>query len=428
MQKNKILIISHNPVGGSTSSGRTIETFITDAEDTDYFNLYISNEYPNLLDRVEYFQLSEKHLINGGRVLSKSLDRTRDHSIAFGIEERTIPYISRIIPFLKARYRWCFQILRECVWRLVYLRQSKLRSWVEKIGPDIVLVYPGDFLYFYKICRSIINDGTALVVFNSEDYISLEKRLSFVSSYKYSVSQAKIALLDNANHIFQSNSKIRKYFNKFVNAPSSDLYTTSSLYCEKPFDNRSEKTLRLLYAGNLGHGRIGTLLDLADVLSRFSLNAKIRVFSANVSEGDSELLIGHSKIEFLGRADYSQICKEIVFADVVLHVESFCPIDIENVKFGFSTKLADLICCGRPILVIGPRENAGISYLIEHRTGHVVCEKEAIPQVTVALINDAIYRVKFDEVNRQLALRNHSKEINEKKIWSVFGKLLNDKK
>lgn len=428
MHKKKILLISHNPVGGATSSGRTIETFITNATDVDYFNLYISNESLNLLDRVEYFQLSERQLIKGGRLLSETTDSKRKSSVGPRIKERSKIYINRIISSLKKRYRWHFQIIRECVWRLMYRRKDKLCYWLEEIEPDIIVVYPGDFLYFYKICRSIMNDSTALVVFNSEDYISFEKKSSFISSYKHSVSQAKIALLDHANHIFQSNSKLRKYFNGFVSSPSSDLYTTSSLLYQAPVDKPSEKILRFLYAGNLVHGRLVTLLELADVLCRYSLNAKIRVFSANVLEKDAELLLKHSKIEFLGRVDYSQILREIGIADVVLHVESFCPVNIENVKFGFSTKLADLICCGRPILVIGPRQNAGIEYLIEHRTGHVVYEKEELPKVVEALINDEFYRVRFYEVNRFLAVSNHSKEVNTKKIWSVFGKLLNDEK
>ena len=85
---------------------------------------------------------------------------------------------------------------------------------------------------------TIIKAGTALVVFNSEDYISLKKRSSFTSSYKYSVSQAKIALLNNANHIFQSNSKLRKYFN---GAPRPFSIMNTKLY---PLgDNRGYVTL-----------------------------------------------------------------------------------------------------------------------------------------------------------------------------------------
>ena len=138
MQKNKILIISHNPVGGATSSGRTIETFITDSSDVDYFNLYISNESHNLLDRVEYFQLSERQLIKGGRILSKSYDRASESSIGLRIEERTKPYISRIISLLKKRYRWHFQhFLFRLFWQSGLCRQKTHRR---SFHPEIAAV------------------------------------------------------------------------------------------------------------------------------------------------------------------------------------------------------------------------------------------------------------------------------------------------
>lgn len=58
-------------------------------------------------------------------------------------------------------------------------------------------------------------------------------------------------------------------------------------------------------------------------------------------------------------------------SDILVHVESFSPESISKLQYAFSTKLAQYLCAGRPILCYAPEGSTSAEYL-KQENGAVV--------------------------------------------------------
>ena len=177
------------------------------------------------------------------------------------------------------------------------------------------------------------------------------------------------------------------------------------------------------YIGNIGLGRLDTILSLAKAVDTINethkTNWKIRIYSGNkLTEEETTKVAFHSCLRFMGSLTAEQVIQTIRASDVLLFVESFLPEMIEVTRFSFSTKIMEYLSSGKPIISIGPRDASSIATL----------EDVAISFTETSIDGDILYDAMTDEeglrsvVNRQLQLFHTINDSFRKSIEQIGRK------
>ena len=110
---------------------------------------------------------------------------------------------------------------------------------------------------------------------------------------------------------------------------------------------------------------------------------------------------------------------------VVLHVESDNLRCQKETQFSLSTKIADCLMSGTPLLAFGPRNIASIDYLVNNNCVLVATNEYeleiALKRIDMGDFNDVLLSAK------KTALKNHLKYSNQQKLYDFIELARGDK-
>ena len=98
-------------------------------------------------------------------------------------------------------------------------------------------------------------------------------------------------------------------------------------------------------------------------------------------------------------------------SDILLHVESFDEEIVSRLHYAFSTKLAQYLCSGRPLLCYAPEGSVSSEYLKQEKGALVVTNISELKLGLTKLVLDPEFRAEYAEHARQLGIKNHNHEI-----------------
>jgi hypothetical protein len=137
----------------------------------------------------------------------------------------------------------------------------------------------------------------------------------------------------------------------------------------KGLSDHSNLSFRIVYCGNLGVGRIPPLCEVARMLAAVNDMATLDIYGRFVSEEDKRSLCAYPNVRYFGVIPYAEIPRVMSEANLLLHVEN--PERLVNLRYAFSTKIADSLASGRPFLVYASREYPFVQYLEKHSAAHI---------------------------------------------------------
>lgn len=192
---------------------------------------------------------------------------------------------------------------------------------------------------------------------------------------------------------------------------------------------KEDGIIRLVYSGGVHSGRDNSLGLIAKALKNNEDNipVKLDIFLPHKDVDRMKDRIG-SKDSFdnTNTAIYPYIDKDkqlenLRNADVLLHVESFDETSKKYFALSFSTKLAEYMAAGRPIIVFGPKELASVQLIEENDIGWVI-ENEDDICTTIQII----YQNPNLVLSKGLKAYNLAKEFYaqdkvQERIYSVFN-------
>jgi hypothetical protein len=157
----------------------------------------------------------------------------------------------------------------------------------------------------------------------------------------------------------------------------------------------NNKTLRFVYAGNLGHERWKSLLKIATEIKLIDNNLLIEVYSGILPKEAKKHFIIDNGIDFKGAVSYNKVLEIINESDVVIHTEGFSNFTKWDIRHGFSTKIADLLTSGKCFLMYGPKEIACVDYLIKNKVAWVATTGKELKEVLNKIINVENERARY---------------------------------
>lgn len=243
------------------------------------------------------------------------------------------------------------------------------------------------------------------------------ERIYYRSCQKYYVQLAKEARLV----IYNSEMLKQNYENKYVFFGESVVAYNSaesnfSEYCP------NEK-LKITYFGNLGVGRVDSLLQTADALTEIDPSCVIDVYG-NAPDGELEKLSAHPGVIYHGFVSAEQLREIIDASDILLHVESFDPAYIDKLKYAFSTKIAQCFCAGRCLFSYAPKGTASTQYLLSTESAVVAAAPDELKNGLALIINNKEIRTEYAERAKRLAAQKHEMASVSRQIKDQVGVIL----
>ena len=422
----KALVISHNVFCKTSSMGKTLKSYFKNWDENDIAQFYIHSEIPTDAICKNYYRITDKDAI-------KSI-LTRKSGTIFKEEDIRLDAITSRIDtgrdtkiYNKAKNKTpMFYIARNTWWNLSKWKSKKLLSWVDEFNPDIIFFSAGDCAFMYKIALFLAKyKNIPLVVSCMDDYYfhnKNENKLLGKMVHRSFMKQVK-RTMDYATCIFPICEKMGKDYGKLFNKPYHTLPTPSTL--NKPLDE--EKTNAISYIGNLGYKRNEQIIKLGQALLKVQSDKRPQYIDVYSAESRPEILKDLNEengIKFHGAISADEVLKVMGKSLAVIHTESFDKETRKSVAYSVSTKIADSLASGTPILAYGPGEVASIEYLLENNAAFCVTSDSELEASLCELIENQEKREEIVKCALDLAKRNHDSEKNCQMIRDVLEEII----
>ena len=419
MKYPKVLIIANNCFSLTDSNGRTVGNFFQGwpKEKLAQFSIIMNDPNWSLCDN--YFCVSDKAAllsIVGKKIYGKVVQRpniTKENK--FEIGKRSSIKKTAVSAFI-----------RQMVWSIGCWKKE-FNKWVEEYNPDVVLVVSGDAGFMLDLGRKVSKKrNIPLVIYNSENYYFKDKDLMhptachefFYKLYIWQYRHIFREFIKQASRSIYINDALKKLYDKEFGLPSEVIYTSASIDCIEKDWNIA--TPRFAYLGNLGLNRHISLIEIANTLQKMDGDYELEVYGRIPNENVKKAFDECAGIKYCGMVPYEEVKNVIHSVDVVFHIESFEPHYVEDLKYAFSTKIADSLASGTNFVLYAPASLACSQYVKENECAWLITDKDKIQESLHRLINDDIERSRILNNAKKVTRNNHNGQSNVDKFQKII--------
>ena len=418
MEYKNLLVISHNCFSKTGSNGRTLSNYIKGWKHDKIAQLYIHPEKPDFEVCSQYYCISDSDIL-------KSILRKENPAGCIVKDENKKENNAKKSNNKSVKNSFMF-IMRELAWESRIWDEKGLKLWVDTFKPEIILVQAGDSSFLFNIALSIAQKYSAeIVIYNTEGYYF--KKTSYLQENK--ISKYMYPIL---------NKHFKKCYEKLVGAAKCEIYNCSLLaedYASvlhtnnQVIMNTSEftdekvvypKKKKIIYAGNLGLYRHKSLIEFANALQKVDSNMWVDVYGKIPNERVREELMACQGIRFHGFISYEKLKIELRESQYLLHVESFDQFYKEDLKYAFSTKIADSLAAGSCLFVYAPGNMAISQYLRNSNAAVLINHSEMLVKEISYVLNDEYITKQYSDNGRKLAELNHDIKKNRRKFIAAL--------
>lgn len=418
MEYPRVLIVSNECLSKSSSNGRTLRNFLVGWPGEKLAQFYIQPGRPDFEVCANYFRVTDGQALRAflgkgcsGGVVTEELEEGKAAPSGGGGVERNAATM----------------LARELVWNSGRWKQAAFRQWAAEFAPELILLQAGDCGFMLKLARELAERfGIPLVVYNSEGYYFKDfdyfrgKGLAhwcYPLFRRYLQTQMRKTLNRTAKSIYICEPLQREYDREF-GLPSETVYTATDM-TRREAEPRND-VFRASYLGNLSVGRHEGLVEIANALHEISEELYLDVYGGIPDETVRRALEDCHGIRYRGFVSYDEVQRVMKESDLLVHCESFEPFYREDLKFAFSTKLADSLASGTCFLLYAAEEVACVDYLREHEAAWVVSDPAALKTTLRTLAERPEERNRYLAQAAALAERNHSAEKNAARFQEIL--------
>lgn len=422
----RVLVISHNCFSKSQSNGRTLGSLFLKWSSNKIAQLFFYESTPDSEVCRNYYRMTDSDLIRTRLNFTDKLGdileiNTVEKMDALPRRNFYFKILKKLFYFLKRESVYFFILSRDLLWKTRVWDNKQFNSWMDNNNPEIILLYPGEYSFIYKIALLISNKHKLpIVIYNSENHYLKKRNFAspFYLLYKKIYNKTVEEVFKNAKYAIYSNDLLKRDFDEKFKLPSTCILTTSSIHFKEQTDSIS--SIKISYAGNLGHERWKSLLKLARKIKLIDNSLYIEVYSALLPQKAKRHFTIENGINYNGEISYAEVIEVINESDIVIHTEGFSSFTKWDISHGFSTKMADLLSSGKCFLMYGPKEIACVDYLIKNDAAWVATSEKELEEILPKIISSRTERERYLENARKLVDKRHNIEKN----CAIFEELM----
>ena len=411
----RILICTVN-AWNSIIGDNTFPTLLKDYDKDKIANLFIREEKPDSDVCDMYFRISEdrvlksifKRTIKTGEIVNL----TDDQNNTAEFEKHLKRYNN------KSRFYYPKLFLREIVWKVGKWKSSELDNFLDEFKPDVVLYEMSRYIHLNNIVMYILKRTKAKGVgcFWDDTFTYKQERGCLFKVLRFFQRRNLKRLASKTRDFFAITPKTKREADEFFKI--NTVLLTKPILTNRPFDPPIKKeNISILYTGNLGVGRLKTVILLAKAIKdecwlRLDIYTNSYLSKKEVFELKSCNVFLHSAVP------QTEVFKLQSNADVLLFAESF---DDRNMiaRLSFSTKITDYYSAGRCILALGNAGLASMELFKENDSAIIVNNAKQISRA-IALLSDYETRIYYSKQAYMAGLNNHSISEIKKRFYSIL--------
>lgn len=417
----RVLVIGNNCFSASDSNGRTLGNFFKGWDSDLLAQFYLQAMEPDSSYCKNFFRVTDRECLACFKGAKSA------GGIVHMREERDKRQSGQKVKW--PRRNALTMLVRDFIWRFGKWRSKGFDAWVDAFYPEIVLLQGGDFPYMFDLAFDVATKhDIPLAIFNTEGYYFknfdyfrgkglahlvypvFHRRLKKSMNRAYGLSSCNIFL----------NEELKEDYKKYLGVDGHVLYTASDM-APVPEKKSEVGSFIVSYCGNLGNGRHEGLIQIAAVLHDISPSLRLDVYGRAPNADIEKRLEEAPGMAFHGFVSYQEVQNVISNSDLLVHVESFDPFYVEDLKYGFSTKIADYISSGVCFLLYAPESLSCSKYVKKNQVAYYANSVRQLKVILRKLYSDSSARYVYRSAALLTASRNHSLERNAE----AFQRFLN---
>lgn len=422
MDYPKVLVISNNSFSKTGSNGRTLGNFFSGWPKDRLAQFFIATDGPDFDVCDNYYCIEDKSALKA--------------FMTFSVPSRTI-YKDILLknnkPMgLKKNPKTPLRMLiRNIIWTFCRWKNSLFLNWVDSFSPDIIVVMNSDSFFPLNIARYVSKQKhIPLVIFNTEGYYLFKRNYMwkgefdtlFFPIYDRLYKHYFKKLMNEAKYVIYANSLLKNDYDAEFKCDSCVLYTGSAINYQKK-DTINEIPI-FSYLGYFGFRRYEVLIELSEILHEINPQYRLNVYG-DASPDVVDIFNKAAYIEYKGFLPYDKVLDIMHQSDIIFHVENQSDDLKMNLKYGFSTKIADSISSGTLFCLYASPDIACSKYIIETRGALYADNASDLKQQLIRVLSNKDYRDQIIERGYALSRLNHDLKNNADKFREIIGKVVN---
>lgn len=410
----RLLIVSNECISDATSNGRTLRNFLVGWPKERIAQFCIRSTAPDMATCDNYYFVSDRHALRSfltgkpasGEMIPEAVDAA--YSDAPGGRNALT------------------MLIRNLVWDSMRWRSKDFYRWVENFKPELILFQAGDSAFMLDIARNLKEKyNLPLIIYNSEpfyfrkeDYFrSYTLTKLFYPAFRRQFCKAFEKCQRLAACTVYCCDELKEDYDKIFGPSSEVIHTVTQT---KPAAEHSNDPLKIAYLGNLDLDRYKSLVEIGRTLQDISPRLKLDVYGKIPDQQTQDAFDACPGIDYKGFVSYDQVVRILGTSDILVHAECFDDFYKKNLRYAFSTKIADSLASGTCFLVYAPEKLACTEYLRKNDAAWVVTEPEKLRPVLELLCSDKQARSRYVERAIRLAQEKHTQEKNTAKFQKIL--------
>lgn len=387
----KVLIISHVPLTTRNNMGKTLLSLFSEFENDELCQMYIYPTVPDVDCCSSYYRVTDKDALKnllfgepGGEIAPKLIGET---STLF--EEPKDEKIYRNRKNKSALRR----LLRDVLWKLTKWNNSRLKSWLDREKPDCIFVAPGVAKFLYDFALQISKDRSIPIVsYVCDEYYFVEKTESAIERLRITLLQSKIRQLMHASdRLVVISEELRSAYSKEFGVEAETLMTGAGVPIRSnPKASSMPQDIR--YFGNIRCNRFVSLREIGKELDAINqelgTNYRLRIYTAEKDPGILDTFKEINSVEICGFLTGKAFQEAFESSSLLLHAEAFDDKSVDFVQHSVSTKIADSLASGIPLLAYGPKHISSMQHLMRNACAFLATGREELREVILTAFTD----------------------------------------
>jgi glycosyltransferase involved in cell wall biosynthesis len=367
-----------------------------------------------------YYCVTDNEVVNK---LTNPFFKPIGKSMLFTAEElKDTPGAAAKADKIGKKHRPWMHLVRNMVWASKVWNNRRFKTWILDFDPQIIVLQPGDFTYLYQLARTLAKKlQIPLMIHQSEAYYlkDEEEHSLLYKIYRKAYKREFEKTMQYASHCVYLCDALKRDYEQYFTTSGTVIMKPTVLEprrTEKAFDKQA---VSFTYAGNLGPavGRCEPLVEMGRAIK--SLGYHIDVYTASRGDHLSELT-EQNGIRMHGAVSYDEVQRILKQSDFVLHMENQSAWHKKEIKYAFSTKIADMLSSGCCSILYGSPDIASIAYFKDNHLGCVIENQAELYDKIKELIDEEALRESYIDAALKQARVFHHLNTNGKQMNAII--------
>ena len=416
----KVLIISHNPLSPQGNMGKTLCSLFSEASPESLCQLYIYPTVPQAQRCSSYFRMTDLQALRG--MLAGRSPGGEVVQIDAGAGKYETASAEKL--YTNRRNASALRgLLRDAMWTRSGWNSKALQQWLEAQAPDVIFMAPGRARFLYDFALQISTQRQLPVVtYLCDEYYFRKPAAGWLARRQQRLLKEKMeALLAATKHLVTISPEMQALYHVRFQVPTTVLMTGATILRADQVKVVAQAAC-ISYFGNIRCNRYRSLAEIGQALDAINAQAhtnyRLKIYTAERDEAILSALKQSRSVEICGFLSGAAFTQALQNAQRLLHVEAFDTESVERVKHSVSTKIADSLASGIPLVAYGPEHVASMAHLRRNDCAILIHSRQELPMRLRMALEDPLTCRRVNGL--AAAQKYHDSRAVSEKLWEIL--------